>query len=258
MRRRFNPVLTVPCLAALAFGASMAANADVWGYVDESGTARIAATRVDDRYQLFFRGGARVEAPGAATAEAQARAAFGRTPGLQRMLDHRNAERFEPLIEQHARLQQLDPALVKAVIAVESSFEPEAVSPKGAVGLMQIIPDTGERYGVAADARRSVAQKLRDPAINLRVGTRYLRDLLAMFADDIPLALAAYNAGENAVKRFDNSIPPFAETRDYVKLVQQFHSYYRPLPRASPKQVHIVIPGRRDPLVLPAAAAATP
>ncbi len=250
MRRRFNPVLTLSCLAALAFGASVAARADVWGYVDESGTARIAATRLDDRYQLFFRGGTSTDATTAA-AEAQARANFGTSPGLQRIPDHRNAERFEPLIEQHARLQQLDPALVKAVIAAESAFEPEAVSPKGAIGLMQIVPDTGERYGVAADARRTVAQKLRDPAINLRVGTRYLRDLLAMFADDLPLALAAYNAGENAVRRFDNAIPPFAETQDYVKRVQRFHAYYRPSPPASPQQVRIVIPGRRDPLLLP-------
>ena len=256
MRRYFNRVLTAQCLAALALGVSMTARADVWGYVDENGTARIAATKLDDRYQLFFRGGRSVDAPdAAAVVAAQARAAFGRTPALQRMLDHRNAERFEPLSEQHAKLQELDPALVKAVIAVESSFEPEAVSPKGAVGLMQIIPETGERYGVVGDARRSVAQKLLDPAINLRVGTRYLRDLLELFADDLPLALAAYNAGENAVKRHDNTIPPFAETQQYVKLVQQFHSFYRPSPRAAPRQVRIVIPGRRDALVLPGDAA---
>jgi soluble lytic murein transglycosylase-like protein len=169
---------------------------------------------------------------------------------VQRALDQRNLERFEPLIERHARLQQLDPALVKAVIAVESSFEPEAVSTKGAVGLMQIIPETGERYGVVGDARRSVAQKLRDPATNLGVGTRYLRDLLALFADDLDLALAAYNAGENTVRRYDNAIPPFAETQQYVKLVQQFHAFYRPLPPVPPKQVRIVIPGRRTALVL--------
>jgi len=256
MRRYLNWVSTAQCLAALALGASMTAHADVWGYVDENGTARIAASKIDDRYQLFFRGGTSVAAPdAAAVAAAQARAAVGRTPALPRMQDHRNVDRFEPLIEQHAKLQQLDPALVKAVIAVESSFEPEAVSPKGAVGLMQIIPATGERYGVVGDARRSTAQKLRDPAVNLRVGTRYLRDLLALFADDLELALAAYNAGENAVKRHDNTIPPFAETQDYVKLVQQFHSYYRPLPPVAAQQVRIVIPGRRDALVLPGDAA---
>jgi hypothetical protein len=78
-------------------------------------------------------------------------------------MDHRNVGRFEPLIERYAKLERLDPALVKAVIAVESSFEPEAVSAKGAIGLMQIIPETGERYGVAGDATRSVEQNCAIP-----------------------------------------------------------------------------------------------
>jgi soluble lytic murein transglycosylase-like protein len=139
---------------------------------------------------------------------------------------------------------------VKAVIAVESSFDPEAESAKGAIGLMQIIPATGERYGVAGDGKRSVEQKLRDPAINLSVGTRYLRDLLVLFADDLELALAAYNAGEGSVKRFDSQVPPFVETREYVRLVQQFLLFYRPVLQAPAKQVRIVIPGRRNVLVL--------
>jgi soluble lytic murein transglycosylase-like protein len=80
-----------------------------------------------------------------------------------------------------------------------------------------------------------VAQKLVDPAINLQIGTRYLRDLLAMFAGSIPLALAAYNAGENTVLRYDRQIPPYPETQEYVKLVQQFHAFYRPPPPAPAK-----------------------
>jgi soluble lytic murein transglycosylase-like protein len=227
------------CLAALAVGGSMTARAEIWGYVDETGTARIATTKLDDRYQLFFKGGTTDEARDTAVAEAQARAAFERTPAFQRIKDHRNAGRFELLIDHYAKLQQLDPALVKAVIAVESSFEPEAVSARGAVGLMQIIPETGERYGIASDATRSVEQKLRDPTINLRVGTRYLHDLLALFADDLELALAAYNAGEKAVMRYDNTIPPFAETREYVKQVQQFRSFYRPPSPVPAKQIRI-------------------
>ena len=138
---------------------------------------------------------------------------------------------------------------MKAVIAVESSFEPDAVSEKGAIGLMQIIPGTGERYGVTGDARRSVEQKLRDPATNLGVGTHYLRDLLILFGDDLELALAAYNAGEQTVKRYDDAIPPFAETRQYVKLVLQFHSFYQPPPPVAPKPIRIVIPARRNALV---------
>jgi soluble lytic murein transglycosylase-like protein len=239
------------CLAALAFGGNGTARADIWGYVDETGAARISTKKLDDRYHLFYKGGTTFGAPdAAAAADAQARASFERTPAFQRVKNHPNAGRFEPLIEQYAKLQQLDPALVKAVIAVESSFQPDAVSVKGAVGLMQIIPETGERYGVVADATRSIEQKLRDPAINLRVGTRYLHDLLVLFADDLELALAAYNAGENAVTRHDNTIPPFAETQEYVKLVQQFRSSYRPLPPDPPKEVRIVIPGRRKSLAL--------
>jgi len=251
VRPYLDQVLLAQCLAALAFGVSMPGRADIWGYVDETGTARIATEKLDDRYHLFFKGGTSFVAPdAAAVAATQARAAFELEPAFQRVMNHRNVGRFEPLIEQHAKLQQLDPALVKAVIAVESAFAPEAVSAKGAVGLMQIIPETGERYGVMGDAKRSVEQKLRDPAINLSVGTRYLHDLLVLFADDLALALAAYNAGEKAVMRYDNTIPPFAETREYVKLVQQFHSFYRPPPPVPPKQVRILIPGRRSALVL--------
>ena len=82
---------------------------------------------------------------------------------------------------------------------------------------MQVIPDTGERYGLAGDARRSIAQLLLDPATNLRIGTRYLRDLLDRFENSLPLALAAYNAGEGSVAARENTVPPFAETRDFVR-----------------------------------------
>ena len=242
------------CVAALAFGLNVTARADIWGFVDATGVARISTRKLDDRYQLFFKGRTTFAALDAA-ADTQSRAAFERTPIFHRVMDQRNVGRFEPLIEQYAKLQQLDPALVKAVIAVESSFQPNAVSVKGAVGLMQIIPETGERYGVVGDATRSIEQKLRDPAINLRVGTRYLHDLLVLFADDLALALAAYNAGENAVTRYDNTIPPFAETLEYVKLVQQFHSFYRLRPPAPPKQLRIVVPGRRTAMVLSGDAA---
>ena len=237
------------CLAALACGVAATARADIWGYVDETGAARISTRKLDDRYQLFFKGRTTIEAPDA-SADTRSRADFERTPLFRHVMDQPNAKRFRPLIEHYAKLQQLDPALVKAVIAVESSFQPDAVSVKGAVGLMQIIPDTGERYGVVGDATRSIEQKLRDPATNLRVGTRHLHYLLGLFADDLELALAAYNAGENAVTRHDNTIPPFAETLEYVKLVQQFRSYYRPLPPVPPKPVRIVVPGMRTSLVL--------
>ncbi len=123
----------------------------------------------------------------------------------------------------------IDPALVKAVIAAESGFNPQAVSPKGAIGLMQVIPDTGARYGVTGDARRTAAQKLADPKINITTGVRYLSDLLRMFSGNLELVLAAYNAGEGAVQKHGNDIPPYAETQNYVKTVMQFYRYYNPM-----------------------------
>ena len=256
VRRYRNRFWTAQCLAAQAFGVSMAARADLWGYVDANGTARIATRKLDDRYQLFLRGGTSAEAPDTAAAAAtSARAAFERTPVYLRTTAHPNTDRFQALIDRHATLQQLDPALVKAIVAVESSFEPDAVSAKGAIGLMQIIPETGARYGIVGDARRTVEQKLRDPAINLGVGTRYLHDLLALFQNDIELALAAYNAGEQTVRRYENTVPPFAETREYVKRVQQFLSVYRPPPPAPARRVRVDIPGRRNALMLPGDAA---
>ena len=147
-----------------------------------------------------------------------------------------------PLIETHARANGLDPALVKAVIAVESAFDPLARSAKGAIGLMQVIPETGARYGAAGDERRSIADKLLEPATNVRIGTRYLRDLLARF-DDLALALAAYNAGEGAIAVHDNAIPPFAETRAFVRAVQYVYALYRAPPPQSPS-VRLVVPQR--------------
>jgi soluble lytic murein transglycosylase-like protein len=255
VRPHLKQVFSAQCLAALALGVNVTARADIWGYVDDTGAARISTRRIDDRYQLFYKGKTTLDAPDAAATDAQSRAAFESTPVFRRVMAQPNAGQFEPLIEQYAQLQQLDPALVKAVIAVESSFQPTAVSVKGAIGLMQIIPETGARYGVVASATRSVDQKLRDPATNLSVGTRYLHDLLVLFADDLELALAAYNAGEGAVTRFDNTIPPFAETREYVKLVQQFRSFYRALPPVPPKQVRLLAPGRRTAIVLSGDAA---
>jgi soluble lytic murein transglycosylase-like protein len=113
---------------------------------------------------------------------------------------------------------------------------------------MQIIPDTGERYGIVGDRARTAVQKLLDPATNLRIGTRHLRGLLALFPDNLELALAAYNAGEQAVERYQRAVPPFPETRAYVKLVQQFYANYRP-PPAPPasRPARMVIPGQRGP-----------
>lgn len=124
---------------------------------------------------------------------------------------------YARLIESTAIDQQLPPALLHAVIKVESAYQPDAVSPKGAVGLMQLMPATAARYQVTDRT---------DPAANIQGGARYLRDLLTLFDNNLSLALAAYNAGEHAVKRHGNQIPPYSETQQYVnKVMALYHRY---------------------------------
>ncbi len=229
---------------ALALLAGQPARADVYGYIDENGLAHFAASRLDDRYVLFMKGAAAAGESGIAQPvgdlpdadaylNATRRDALDNAGMRQRLvravLQHPNAPTVEPLIRQAARKHGVDPALVKAVIAAESGFNPQAVSPKGAIGLMQVIPETGERYGVTGDARRTLAQKLADPKINIATGVRYLSDLLRMFSGNLALVLAAYNAGEGAVQKHGNDIPPYAETQNYVKTVLQFYRYYNPV-----------------------------
>jgi soluble lytic murein transglycosylase-like protein len=121
----------------------------------------------------------------------------------------RNRTEIEQLVHKLAPQYRIDPRLVMAVISTESSFNPVAVSPKNAQGLMQLIPETAERFGV---------KKVFNPAENIRGGLAYLRWLLAFFEGDVQLVLAAYNAGERAVERY-RGIPPYAETRNYVKKI---------------------------------------
>ena len=127
------------------------------------------------------------------------------------------ASEYDSLIVAKAKQLGLEPALLKAIIHIESSFNPSAVSPKGATGLMQLMPGTAKRYGVTDRF---------NPAQSLDGGGKYMRDLLLMFNYDTRLALAAYNAGENAVTRYQG-IPPYEETKQYVELVLQMLDLYR-------------------------------
>jgi soluble lytic murein transglycosylase-like protein len=118
--------------------------------------------------------------------------------------------RYEPLIQEHATRRALRPELVRAVIQVESGFNARALSPKGAMGLMQLMPATARSLGV---------NNPWDPAQNIRGGTDYLRQLLDEYDGNEELALAAYNAGAGAVAKYGRRIPPYRETRDYVRKV---------------------------------------
>ncbi|BEP95149.1 hypothetical protein GmRootA79_35330 [Acidovorax sp. A79] len=126
-------------------------------------------------------------------------------------------------LEAAAEAQSLDPAFVIAVAAAESAFNVKAVSRKGALGLMQVMPATAERYGVAARPPSEGEHAAMEPKVNAQIGTRYLADLLRMFDGDKELALAAYNAGEGAVIKHGRRIPPYPETQQYVEKVMRFY-----------------------------------
>jgi len=119
-------------------------------------------------------------------------------------------ERYAPVIDAAAARHGVDPNLVHAVIRAESAYEPTAESHAGACGLMQLMPATARRFGV---------RDVWDPAQNIRGGVAYLRFLLDRFGADIPLAIAAYNAGEGAVAKYGNRVPPYRETRAYIRRV---------------------------------------
>jgi hypothetical protein len=221
--------------ALLAAGLLPAARAEVWGYVDAKGTAHFAPEQVDERYELFFRGGEsfdttrslRPPAPKVGTARpvavptaaAKLIAFFEISPSYQQVKHY---------LREAARANHIDYELLKALIATESGFDARAVSPRGAVGLMQIMPATAQHYGVTGDARTPVGKKLIDARTNIKTGTRYLRYLIDLFPDQLELALAAYNAGEGAVRRAGNKIPNFRETQDYVQTVMQLYAMLKP------------------------------
>ena len=241
-------------LAVLLAGVALAcattvARADIYGYIDADGNAHFSAEKLDERYQLFMRGDGAFDS---AELTAPAPAAAPQGPIRQYLAQHPNLKKYEPLMTQAAHDYAVELPLLKAVMAAESGFNPGAVSPKGAVGLMQVMPATAERYGLQADKRKSVSDKLADPKTNIRLGARYLRDLMRLFPDQIALVLASYNAGEGAVQKYRNRVPPYPETQNYVKLVTQFYQLYKPAPPASPAQasagsrVFLTIPGRAN------------
>ncbi|MGY8813935.1 MAG: transglycosylase SLT domain-containing protein [Gammaproteobacteria bacterium] len=130
----------------------------------------------------------------------------------------KNKERHGSTIDWIAKKYGIPLPLLHAVISAESAYDTNAISRAGAVGLMQLMPETAKRYGVV---------NRRNPVDNVDGGARYLRDLLAMFKNDLQLTLAAYNAGEGAVKKYGNKIPPYDETRNYIKKVINFYKKYR-------------------------------
>ncbi len=224
---------------ALAVGVGLLAlsqqalHADVWGYVDEEGITHFSPERVDERYALFYRAPVTGLPSGKSVKEMEVAPPV---PEIS-VLSPKLAEFFEsspryrlvqPLLKEAALAQRIDYELLQALIATESAFNASAVSPKGAVGLMQIMPDTGRRFGLGDDRWGPVEYKLTDPKTNIRIGARYLRFLMDMFPGKLELALASYNAGEGAVQKAGNKIPNFPETQAYVAMVTQIYTALKP------------------------------
>lgn len=193
-------VFALGLVSALTFDASAA----IYQYVDADGVIHFTNSRPSDaRYKLVVRSDGRSNAGGPIV------------PPQDR--DPARFTRYDEWIRQAATLYQIPEQLVRAVIKVESDYDPRAVSRSGARGLMQLMPETAERMQV---------RDIDDPRENIFGGTRYLRVLANAFNGNLELTVAGYNAGEGAVISH-GGIPPYAQTRDYVVKVTKFYRRYR-------------------------------
>jgi hypothetical protein len=229
VRRRAQWAL-VAVVSWMALAWPLAAAADIYVLVEPDGTKRFSNQPDDPRYRLFLR-----EPDGYQLKPARVLGA-ARNPGDYRLRNpaarwnlYNNpllkGRPYQQQVQTAAKQHEVDPALVHAVIAAESGYNPKAVSNKGAIGLMQIMPDTGRRFGAKT-------KDLYSPGENIAVGVRYLAELIEMFDGDIVLAIASYNAGENAVIRFGRKVPPYPETRAYVPRVLRYYESLKPAYRA--------------------------
>ena len=227
MKRRLLAGL-IPAALALLSGP---VQADIYAFVDGNGVRHLSNVPNDPRYKLVMR------TPAYRKQSAQSASSFAPsnlyTPGAASMMprnytqptkrtrlsrvNESNRQRFTPDINRIAAQYRLEPAFMHAVISAESAYNPWAVSPKGAMGLMQLMPGTAERFGVSNPY---------DPIANMHGGARYLRWLLDRF-NDPRLAAAGYNAGEGAVQKYGNQIPPYQETQNYVVKVLNYYQQYR-------------------------------
>lgn len=191
--------MAIPFLVAFIFLAAGFAHADIYKYVDNEGVLHLTNTPTDHKakYVLVLR---------------EKRILF--RPTLYRNLD---PSKYDHLISKAANKFNLDPNLIKAVIKAESNFNHMAVSPVGAQGLMQLMPATASDMNVRDSFH---------PESNIEGGARYLSYLLKTYRNDLELALAAYNAGEKAVAKYNYNIPPYRETQNYVRKVQSFYRSY--------------------------------
>jgi len=195
-------------LAALLSASAVSARSQIYTYVDADGVRHYTDVPDNNRYRLL------VLSPRDRTASGDR---------YDTMLLAK-AGRYDSIIEKAAVSVSVEPNLLRAVIVVESGFNSRALSKRGAMGLMQLMPATATRYGAANPF---------DPHENVHAGARYLKFLIDRFGQDLRLALAAYNAGENAVDRNGGQIPPFTETMAYVPRVLRIYQMLRDQPRTT-------------------------
>ena len=191
--------------AYAVLSAAQASAAGIFAFTDAGGTVHYSNVPVDDRYEVVLDAAA-------------AKSPVGSNLGA---LLRRSAQ-YSKAIETAARASRLEPALLQAVMVTESGGDPNAVSRKGARGLMQLMPATARLYGV---------RNAFDPEQNIRGASQYLRDLTDRYRDDLELVLAAYNAGPAAVDLYGGRIPPLKETLDYVPRVLRLYAHLRELTR---------------------------
>ncbi|WP_243392716.1 MULTISPECIES: lytic transglycosylase domain-containing protein [Roseateles] len=217
-------------MGALLMALAAPARAELWGYVDGQGMAHLAGHQVDSRYSLVL-GSAQTQREAAAQTQVPGKSDGGQ--GLLTWLEFApEVKAVQPYLREAAARHGVDMELLKAVIAVESGYKHDAESKRGALGLMQLMPDAARRYGPVPRLSLSKNQLL-DPRTNVLTGAKMLADLIKRFGR-IDAALAAWNAGEGAVRRHSGRVPPFAETQAHVHLVLEL--YWALLQHSMPAQ----------------------
>lgn len=194
-------------VVSLALLASPEAMADVFKFVDASGHVFYTDEPRNKLYKMIIKTPPPIKR---SLSTSGASPLFTNASYKRHTFSGVNKARYSELIEDAAQRHNIDAKLLHAVIQTESAYNPSAISSAGAAGLMQLMPATAQRFGV---------YDRRDPDQNVEGGTKYLKHLITLFGPRLDLAIAAYNAGENAVMRHNNTIPPYRETQDYVRQV---------------------------------------
>jgi soluble lytic murein transglycosylase-like protein len=205
-------------LALGLLASSALAHAELWGFVDGEGVAHFAERQIDSRYGLVLADRAASsplidKVPGKATPPAAMLTWLDIAPEVKRV---------QPWVREAATRNGVDAELINALIAVESGFNERAVSPRGAVGLMQLMPTTAARYMGKDQNPRDIALRLAEPRTNIGLGTRWMAELLKRHGR-IDIALAAWSAGEETVRRSGGQMPAIDETRAHVHQVLELY-----------------------------------